>query len=99
MNAEPRRSSYRALHIDGSITVRIVDRDFTVPFELKVKTLAQHVFGQHTHEEAYVPNDVNGNPRYELVRFRTVSSLRATRNLATSQPTPRARSRSAIAAL
>jgi ppGpp synthetase/RelA/SpoT-type nucleotidyltranferase len=68
MNGDPRPSGYRALHIDGSVTVRVVDRDVTVPFELQVKTLAQHVFGQHTHEEAYVPNEANGDPRYELVR-------------------------------
>jgi ppGpp synthetase/RelA/SpoT-type nucleotidyltranferase len=68
MNADPRPSGYRAVHIDGSVTVRVADRDVTVPFELQVKTLAQHVFGQHTHEEAYVPNEANGDPRYELVR-------------------------------
>jgi ppGpp synthetase/RelA/SpoT-type nucleotidyltranferase len=68
MNVDPRPSGYRALHIDGSVTVRVADRDVTVPFELQVKTLAQHVFGQHTHEEAYVPNEANGDPRYELVR-------------------------------
>jgi ppGpp synthetase/RelA/SpoT-type nucleotidyltranferase len=68
MNGDPRPTGYRALHIDGSVTVRVADRDFTVPFELQVKTLAQHVFGQHTHEEAYVPDEANGDPRYELVR-------------------------------
>jgi ppGpp synthetase/RelA/SpoT-type nucleotidyltranferase len=68
MNRDPRPTGYRALHIDGSVTVRVADRDFTVPFELQVKTLAQHVFGQHTHEEAYVPDEANGDPRYELVR-------------------------------
>ena len=68
MNGDPRPSGYRALHIDGSVTVRVADGDVTVPFELQVKTLAQHVFGQHTHEEAYVPNEANGDPRYELVR-------------------------------
>jgi ppGpp synthetase/RelA/SpoT-type nucleotidyltranferase len=68
MNGGPRSSGYRALHIDGSVTVRVADRDVTVPFELQVKTLAQHVFGQHTHEESYVPNEANGDPRYELVR-------------------------------
>ena len=68
MNGSPRRTGYRALHVDGSVTVRVADCDVTVPFELQVKTLAQHVFGQHTHEEAYVPDDANGDPRYELVR-------------------------------
>lgn len=68
MNGEPRPSGYRALHIDGSVTVRLADGDVAVPFELQVKTLAQHVFGQHTHEEAYVPDEANGDPRYELVR-------------------------------
>jgi ppGpp synthetase/RelA/SpoT-type nucleotidyltranferase len=68
MNGDPRPSGYRALHIDGSVTVCVAGRDVTVPFELQVKTLAQHVFGQHTHEEAYVPNEANGDPRYELVR-------------------------------
>jgi ppGpp synthetase/RelA/SpoT-type nucleotidyltranferase len=68
MNGDPRPSGYRALHIDGSVTVRVADRDVTVPFELQVKTLAQHVFGQHTHDEAYVPNEANGDPRYEFVR-------------------------------
>jgi ppGpp synthetase/RelA/SpoT-type nucleotidyltranferase len=68
MNGDPRPSGYRALHVDGSVTVRVADRDFAVPFELQVKTLAQHVFGQHTHDDAYVPDDANGDPRYELVR-------------------------------
>jgi ppGpp synthetase/RelA/SpoT-type nucleotidyltranferase len=68
INGDPRPSGYRALHIDGSVTVRVAERDFTVPFEIQVKTLAQHVFGQHTHEEAYVPDEANGNPRYEVVR-------------------------------
>lgn len=68
MNEDPRPSGYRALHIDGSVTVRVAGRDFTVPFEVQVKTLAQHVFGQHTHGEAYVPDEANGDPRYELVR-------------------------------
>ena len=68
MNDDPRPSGYRALHIDGSVTIRVADRDVTVPFELQVKTLAQHVFGQHTHDEAYIPTEANGDPRYELVR-------------------------------
>jgi putative GTP pyrophosphokinase len=68
MNTDPRPTGYRALHIDGSVTVRVAERDVTVPFELQVKTLAQHVFGQHTHEEAYVPDEANGDPRYERVR-------------------------------
>jgi ppGpp synthetase/RelA/SpoT-type nucleotidyltranferase len=54
MNGNPRRTGYRALHVDGSVSVRVAERDVTVPFELQVKTLAQHVFGQHTHDEAYV---------------------------------------------
>lgn len=68
MNGNPRPTGYRALHVDGSVTVRVAERDVTVPFELQVKTLAQHVFGQHTHDEAYVPNEANGDPRYEVVR-------------------------------
>jgi ppGpp synthetase/RelA/SpoT-type nucleotidyltranferase len=69
MNENPRPSGYRALHIDGSVTVRVAGRDFTVPFEVQVKTLAQHAFGQHTHGEAYVPDEANGDPRYEVVRI------------------------------
>jgi ppGpp synthetase/RelA/SpoT-type nucleotidyltranferase len=68
INESPRESGYRALHIDGSVTVRQGDTDFTVPFELQVKTLAQHVYGQHTHDEAYVPDDINEDPRYGTVR-------------------------------
>jgi ppGpp synthetase/RelA/SpoT-type nucleotidyltranferase len=68
LNRKPRPSGYRALHVDGSVTVRVADRDFTVPFELQVKTLAQHVFGQHTHDDAYVPNEANRDPRYQFVR-------------------------------
>jgi ppGpp synthetase/RelA/SpoT-type nucleotidyltranferase len=68
INDQPRASGYRALHIDGSVTVRDGGREFTVPFEIQVKTLAQHVFGQHTHAEAYVPDEANGDPRYAVVR-------------------------------
>jgi ppGpp synthetase/RelA/SpoT-type nucleotidyltranferase len=68
INASPRDSGYRALHVDGSVTMRVGDTDYTVPFELQVKTLAQHVYGQHTHEESYVPDEANEDPRYELVR-------------------------------
>ena len=68
INADPRPTGYRALHIDGSVTVRVAEEDFTVPFEIQVKTLAQHVFGQNTHEGAYVPDEANQDPRYELVR-------------------------------
>jgi ppGpp synthetase/RelA/SpoT-type nucleotidyltranferase len=69
INDHPRASGYRALHIDGSVKVSDGGRDFTVPFEIQVKTLAQHVFGRHTHAEAYVPNEANGDPRYALVRI------------------------------
>jgi hypothetical protein len=40
-----------------------------VPFEVQVNLLAQHVFGQHTHAEAYAPDDANGDPRYAVVRI------------------------------
>jgi len=69
MNTDPRPTGYRALHVDGSVTIRVADCDVTIPFELQVKTLAQHVFGQHTHEEGYVPNEANGDKRYEVVRL------------------------------
>jgi ppGpp synthetase/RelA/SpoT-type nucleotidyltranferase len=68
INYNPRPSGYRALHIDGSVSVRVAETDFTVPFEVQVKTLAQHAFGQHTHAEAYVPDEANGDPRYAVVR-------------------------------
>lgn len=68
MNDEPRPDGYRALHIDGSLTVRVEGTDYDVPFEIQIKTLAQHVYGQHTHNEAYVPDDRNEDPRYEDVR-------------------------------
>jgi ppGpp synthetase/RelA/SpoT-type nucleotidyltranferase len=38
INDDPRPTGYRALHIDGSVTVRVAERDVTVPFELQVKT-------------------------------------------------------------
>lgn len=68
INSSPRDSGYRALHIDGSVTVRVGEADYTVPFELQVKTLAQHVYGEHTHGESYVPDEANEDARYELVR-------------------------------
>lgn len=68
INETSRASGYRALHIDGSVTQREGDTDFTVPFEVQVKTLAQHVYGQHTHDEAYVADDVNADVRYQAVR-------------------------------
>lgn len=68
INENPRPSGYRALHVDGSVTVRVGEVDQEVPFEVQVKTLAQHVFGQHTHDEAYIPDDGNDDPRYEHIR-------------------------------
>lgn len=68
INESPRPGGYRALHIDGSVTVREGETHYTVPFEIQVKTLAQHVYGQHTHDEAYVPDDENEDPRYDLVK-------------------------------
>jgi ppGpp synthetase/RelA/SpoT-type nucleotidyltranferase len=67
MNEAPRISGYRALHIDGSVSVREGPTDYVVPFEIQVKTIAQHAFGQHTHDEAYVPDDANVDERYALV--------------------------------
>jgi len=68
VNEGPRKSGYRALHIDGSVTERESDSDFTIPFEVQIKTLAQHVYGQHTHDEAYVLDAVNADVRYQTVR-------------------------------
>ena len=68
INESPRPGGYRALHIDGSVTVREGETDYTVPFEIQVKTLAQHVYGQHTHDEAYVPDAENEDSRYEFVK-------------------------------
>lgn len=68
INQEPRPSGYRALHIDGVVRVQFKDTDQEIPFEIQVKTLAQHVFGQHTHDEAYVPDEGNDDPRYEHIR-------------------------------
>lgn len=68
INESPRPSGYRALHIDGSVKVRVGEEERDVPFEVQVKTLAQHVFGQHTHDEAYVPDGGNDDPRYEHIR-------------------------------
>lgn len=68
INEAPRKGGYRALHVDGSVSVRIEMDQFDVPFEIQVKTLAQHVYGEHSHDEAYVPDEANEDPRYELVR-------------------------------
>ena len=68
INENPRPGGYRALHIDGSVKVRVGEEEREVPFEVQVKTLAQHVFGQHTHDEAYVPDGGNEDPRYEHIR-------------------------------
>lgn len=67
INEDPRESGYRALHIDGSVAVRVGPDEFVVPFEIQVKTLAQHVYGQHSHDESYVPDEANDDPRYQLV--------------------------------
>lgn len=67
-NESPRPSGYRALHIDGSVTVMVGLVQWTVPFEIQVKTIAQHVYGQHTHDEAYVPDLANQDARYDLVK-------------------------------
>lgn len=68
INDKPRPSGYRALHIDGAVRVQLKEAEHEIPFEIQVKTLAQHVFGQHTHDEAYVPDDGNNDPRYEHIR-------------------------------
>jgi ppGpp synthetase/RelA/SpoT-type nucleotidyltranferase len=67
-NENPPERGYRALHLDGSVSVKVQGQAYDVPFELQVKTLAQHVFGQHTHNDAYVPDDRNTDPRYDSVR-------------------------------
>lgn len=68
MNDEPLASGYRALHVDGTVTVDKSGIEYVLPFELQVKTLAQHVFGQHTHEDAYVRDALNEDPRFEAIR-------------------------------
>jgi ppGpp synthetase/RelA/SpoT-type nucleotidyltranferase len=68
INSAPRSGGYRALHIDGSVNVSVAGIEYAVPFEIQVKTLAQHVFGQHTHDDAYVPDGVNADARYVLVK-------------------------------
>lgn len=67
-NERPAPSGYRALHVNGTVTFDQLQVPYTVPFELQVKTLAQHVFGQHTHDAAYVEDAVTGMPRFERVR-------------------------------
>ena len=68
INEHPRSTGYRALHIDGTVTFEKSGDEFTLPFEVQVKTLAQHVFGQHTHEDAYVRDEINSDPRFDVVR-------------------------------
>ncbi len=68
INEDPREGGYRALHVDGSVSVRIEADVFVVPFEIQIKTLAQHVYGEHSHDESYVPDEANKDPRYGLVR-------------------------------
>lgn len=63
-------AGYRAIHADGAMEVRDPEtRELcVVPIEIQIKTLAQHVFGQHTHETAYVGDEINRDPRFEPVR-------------------------------
>jgi len=68
INEHPRTSGYRALHIDGALAVERAGETYLLPFEVQVKTLAQHVFGQHTHEDAYVRDEINSDPRFGVVR-------------------------------
>ena len=68
MNEHPRPGGYRALHVDGSVAVRLGGTGYFVPFEIQVKTFLQHAFGQLTHDDAYVADEANTDPRYELVR-------------------------------
>jgi ppGpp synthetase/RelA/SpoT-type nucleotidyltranferase len=76
-NQHPTVTGYRALHVDGVIVVHQGDVDFGLPFEIQFKTLTQHVFGQVTHEDAYVRDQVNTHEDFDTVR-------RLQRNLASS---------------
>ncbi|HEV7936728.1 MAG TPA: RelA/SpoT domain-containing protein [Solirubrobacteraceae bacterium] len=67
-NDAPTKTGYRALHVDGIIAVRMGETDFGVPFEVQFKTLTQHVFGQATHEDAYVRDQVNSHADFDSVR-------------------------------
>jgi ppGpp synthetase/RelA/SpoT-type nucleotidyltranferase len=68
INEHPRSGGYRALHVDGSVTVRLGATGYTVPFEIQVKTFLQHAFGQLTHDEAYVADEATTDSRYGLVK-------------------------------
>ena len=65
---ESSSTGYRALHVNGALSVRIRDELVLVPYEVQVKTLAQDAWGRYTHDSSYVPTEINTHPRWGHVR-------------------------------
>jgi hypothetical protein len=47
--------------------VRVGETEWTVPFEIQVKTLAQDAWGTYTHADAYSRIELRTDPRFQLV--------------------------------
>lgn len=64
----PSKTGYRALHLDCLVTTKVKLEELKVPIELQVKTLAQKVWGEYTHDAAYAMGAVAGDARFQVVR-------------------------------
>lgn len=63
----PSKSGYRALHANGKSTTKIATKEWHVPFEIQVKTMAQNAWGTYTHADAYSRLDLRNDPRFSLI--------------------------------
>lgn len=64
----PTVTGYRAIHVDGELSVTVKATEVKLPFELQIKTFAQDSWGYYTHDEAYSRSDINSDARFSRIR-------------------------------
>lgn len=66
--SNPSKTGYRALHLDCLISAKVKLEEAEIPVELQVKTLAQKVWGEYTHDAAYAMGPTAEDARFQIVR-------------------------------
>jgi len=66
--AKPTKTGYRALHLDCLLPVTVRGDRQLIPIELQVKTLAQKIWGEYTHDSAYAMGAVANDARFQVIR-------------------------------
>lgn len=64
----PSKTGYRALHLDCLVNTKVRNEEMAIPVELQIKTLAQKVWGEFTHDSAYAMGAVASDARFQVVR-------------------------------